>query len=198
LNKSKRFIARWRADKLVFGLYLRDLSGRPKVLCALRWPSALSHQHPNNPRNADLQALLPCCAISTEEIRHCTISAEFALCRKIFNHSGFLSYLDAFPDMAVRAREISVLLMNDYSDHVSDDVIHILTEARMRVITFAQHTTQVLEVLDLTLFGVPKRCPRHEMPFDDDNVTVDVIMKVYHDFTQTMARSNVWRVFRAL
>jgi hypothetical protein len=81
--------------------------------------------------------------------------------------------------------------------HVSDGVIRILTEARVRVITFAPHTAQVFQVLDLTFFGVLKRCPRYELPFDDDNATVKVMIQVYHDFTQTMVSSNVWRAFRA-
>jgi hypothetical protein len=84
------------------------------------------------------------------------------------------------------------------SADVTDDVVRIRTEARVRVITFAPHTTQVFQVLDLTLFGVLKRCPRYELPFDENNATVKVITKVYHDFTQTMARPNVWGTFRAL
>jgi hypothetical protein len=37
----------------------------------------------------------------------------------------------------------------------------------------------------------------HELPFDNDNATVKVIMTVYHDFTPTTVPSNVWRAFRA-
>jgi hypothetical protein len=88
--------------------------------------------------------------------------------------------------------------MDDWSAHASDDVIQILTEARVRVITFAPHTTQVFQVLDLTLFGVLRQCPRYELPFDENNATVKVITKVYHDFRQTMARPNVWGTFCAL
>jgi hypothetical protein len=103
-----------------------------------------------------------------------------------------LPYIDIFYGRAVLTQEIAVLLMVHCSDDVSDDVIRILTEARVRVITFEPHTTQVFQVLDLTLFGVLKRCPRDELPFDENNATVKVITKVYHDFTQTMARPNVW------
>jgi hypothetical protein len=88
--------------------------------------------------------------------------------------------------------------MDDCSADVSDDVMRILTEARVRVITFAPHTTQVFQVLDLTLVDVPKRCLRYELPFDEKNGTVKVITKVCHDFTQTIVPSNVWGAFRAL
>jgi hypothetical protein len=53
------------------------------------------------------------------------------------------------------AQEITVLLIDDCSAHVSDDVTRIRTEARVRGITFAPHTTQVFHVFVLTLFGVP-------------------------------------------
>jgi hypothetical protein len=103
----------------------------------------------------------------------------------------FLPYTDISHGLAVLAQEIAVLLMNDCSAHVSDDVIHILTEARVHVKTVGPHTTQVFHVLELTIFYVPKRRPRYELPFDNGNATVKVIMKVSHDFTQTVAHPNV-------
>jgi hypothetical protein len=109
-----------------------------------------------------------------------------------------LRYIDTFRDRAVLAEEIAVLLMTHCSTHVSDDVIRILTEGRVPIIIFAPDTTQVFQVLDFTIFGVLKRCPRYELPFDGNNATVKVIPNVYHDFTQTMARANVWGAFRAL
>jgi hypothetical protein len=110
----------------------------------------------------------------------------------------FLQYIDVLPGRAVLAQEIAILLMDDCSGDLSDDVIRILTEASVRFITFAPHTTQVLQVLDLTLFGVLKRCPRYELPFDDNNATAKGITKVYHHFAHTMVRSNTLEAFRAL
>jgi hypothetical protein len=83
----------------------------------------------------------------------------------------FLPYLGTLRDLAVLAQEIAVLLMDGCSAHVSDDVISIPTEGRVRFITFAPHTTQVFQILDLTLFGIPKRCSRYELSFNDDNAT---------------------------
>jgi hypothetical protein len=82
-----------------------------------------------------------------------------------------LPYIDTFRGRAVLAQESAVLLMAHYSADVSDDVIHILTEARVRVITFPPPTTQVFQILDLTLFSVLERCPRYELPFDENNTT---------------------------
>jgi hypothetical protein len=53
-------------------------------------------------------------------------------------------------------------------------------------------------VLHLACFGLLKRYPGYELPFDGDNTTVKVMMKVSHDFAQTMVQSNVWGSFWAL
>jgi hypothetical protein len=109
-----------------------------------------------------------------------------------------LPYIDTLRGLAVLAQENAVLLMDDRVSDVSDDVIRILTDARLRVIIFAPHTTQVFQVLDLALFGVLKQCPRYDLSLDETKATVKVITKVSHDFTQTIARSNVWGTFRVL
>jgi hypothetical protein len=77
------------------------------------------------------------------------------------------------------------------SCHVTDDIIGLLTEARVPVITFALHSAQIFQILDLTLFGVLKRRPRYQLPFEDEKETVNFIMKVYHEFKQTIVESNI-------
>jgi hypothetical protein len=74
----------------------------------------------------------------------------------------------------------------------------LLTEARGNVITFARYTAQIFQVLDLTLFGVLKSCPRDELLFESHNPTVKFIIKVYHDFKHTKVPPNGWRAFHAL
>jgi hypothetical protein len=109
-----------------------------------------------------------------------------------------LPYIDTSPGRAVLTQEIAVCLMDNCSADVTDDVIHIPIEVRAYVIIFALHTTQVFQVLDLTFFAVLERCPRYELPFDENNATIKVIMKVYQDFTQTMIQPNKCGVFQAL
>jgi hypothetical protein len=94
--------------------------------------------------------------------------------------------------------EDAVSLLANCSAHVSDDVIRLLTEAKVRIITFPSHTTQIFQVLNLTLFGVLKKRPRYELPFEHDNATVKCMIKVYHDFRQTMVAPNRWMAFHAL
>jgi hypothetical protein len=77
-------------------------------------------------------------------------------------------------------------------------VIALLTQARLRVITFAPYTTQIFQVLDVTLFGVFKRRPRYGLPFEDAKATVKLITKACHDFKRTMLELNIWGAFQAL
>jgi hypothetical protein len=88
--------------------------------------------------------------------------------------------------------------MDGSSAHVRDDGIRILTEARVRVTTFAPERTHVFQILDLILFDVLKRRPRYELPVDDENATLRVIRKVDHDSRQIMIQPNIWGAFRAL
>jgi hypothetical protein len=66
----------------------------------------------------------------------------------------FLPYLVCVRGLGAFATEEAVLLMDNCSAHAPDDVIRLLTEARVRVITFAPHTTHIFQILDVTLFGV--------------------------------------------
>jgi hypothetical protein len=68
----------------------------------------------------------------------------------------------------------------------------------MPVITFIGHTTQIFQVLDVTLFGVLKRRLGYKLPFEDEKESVTFIMNVYHDFKQIMVESNIWEAFRAI
>jgi hypothetical protein len=108
-----------------------------------------------------------------------------------YSRTILLLYPDILPGLAILAQEITIFLMTHCSTHVSDDVIRILTEARVGVITFAPHTTQVFQLLDLTLSGALKQCPRYELPFDENDATVKVITQVHHDITHTIVPDNV-------
>jgi hypothetical protein len=84
------------------------------------------------------------------------------------------------------------------SYHVTDDIIGLLTEEQVRVITFAPHTTQIFQVLDVTVFAVLKRRLGCKLPFEDEKETIKFVMKVYHDFKEKMVESNTRRAFRAI
>jgi hypothetical protein len=68
----------------------------------------------------------------------------------------------------------------------------------MRVVTFAPHTTQIFQVLDVTLCGALKRRLGDKWPFEDEKRTVKFIMKVCQDFKQTMVEPNISRAFQSI
>jgi hypothetical protein len=92
----------------------------------------------------------------------------------------------------------AVLLMDNCSSHISDEIVAVLTEARVRIITFATHTTQIFQVLDLVLFGALKRHANSLKAFEEKQPTVAFLLKVYRDFKQTMIEVNIWKAFKAI
>jgi hypothetical protein len=50
----------------------------------------------------------------------------------------------------------AMLLMNDSSSHVLDEVVAVITNARVRFITFAPHTTHIFKMRDAVREGIKK------------------------------------------
>jgi hypothetical protein len=50
----------------------------------------------------------------------------------------------------------------------------------------------------VTLFGAFKQHTRYETPFGDEKATAKFMMKVSHDFKQTMVEPKIWGAFQAL
>jgi hypothetical protein len=69
-------------------------------------------------------------------------------------------------------------------------VIDLLSEARVRIVTFAPHATQIFQGLDLSLFEVLKRLGQYQLPFGDDAASARFIKKIYRDFRSTMTDIN--------
>jgi hypothetical protein len=110
----------------------------------------------------------------------------------------FLSNLAELWTLDAFTEENGVLLMDICPSHVTDHFIGLFTGARVRVITFARHTTQIFQVLDVTLFGVLKRRLAYELSFEDEKETVKFTMKVSRDFKQTMVEPNIWGAFQVI
>jgi hypothetical protein len=71
----------------------------------------------------------------------------------------FLPYFIRIRGLAGFAAEDAILLMENWSAHATDDVIRLLAETRVPVISVTSHPTHIFQVLDLTLFDVLKRSP---------------------------------------
>jgi hypothetical protein len=92
----------------------------------------------------------------------------------------------------------AVFLMDNCSLHMADEVVTLLTSLRVRIITFALHTTHIFQVLDVVLFGAMRK---HDMGLKDLDETLPAaafLIIVYHDFKQTMIEVNIWGSFTAI
>jgi hypothetical protein len=94
----------------------------------------------------------------------------------------FISYLNELRESEQMNACEAVLLMDNSSSHVSDDIIAILTNAHVRIIIFVPDTTHIFQMLDVVLFGaLKKRASGLEM-LNDESGTVAFIIKLYDDF----------------
>jgi hypothetical protein len=89
-----------------------------------------------------------------------------------------------------------VLLMDNCGSHIAQKGIDLLTRARCRVVTFTPHTTNIFQVLDLTLFGVLKRQRRYQIPCQTEHRIINFMLKVYRGFRSTTINTNIWGAFR--
>jgi hypothetical protein len=69
----------------------------------------------------------------------------------------FVSYVNKLQDSAELKACAAVLLLDNCSCHISDDVVAVFTRVRVRISTFAPQTTHILQVLDVVLFGALKK-----------------------------------------
>jgi hypothetical protein len=84
-------------------------------------------------------------------------------------------FLDCIRTVCTEA--IPVLLTDDCSSLIASDVIGLLSESRVCEITVTPPTTQLFQVLDVTLFGALKRNLRYQLPFGDEKATVNSLSK---------------------
>jgi hypothetical protein len=92
----------------------------------------------------------------------------------------------------------AVLLMDNCSLHVLDEVVAVLTNAQVRIITFATHTTHIFQMLDVVLFGALRKHANGLKIFDEEQSAAAFLLRVYRDFKQTMIEVNIRGAFAAV
>jgi hypothetical protein len=92
----------------------------------------------------------------------------------------------------------AILLMDNCSIHRRPDVLKMLREHDVKVITFPPHTTQVYQALDLSLFCVLKRKLQYKLPRGNGDRVVAFIQKAFHSLKHTFVPNNVRNVFKML
>jgi hypothetical protein len=74
---------------------------------------------------------------------------------------------------------------------MADDIIALLTSLRVRIITFTPHTTNIFQVLDVVLFGAMKKHDTGLKDLDETLPAAAFLLRVYHDFKQTVIEVNI-------
>jgi hypothetical protein len=69
----------------------------------------------------------------------------------------FITYLNKIRETEEFEACQAVLLMNNCSDYMPDDLIAILTREGVRVVIFATDMTQIFQILDMVPFGALKK-----------------------------------------
>jgi hypothetical protein len=110
----------------------------------------------------------------------------------------FLPHLAITRIMQNVRNEEAVLLMDNCSPDFAPVVIDLLSEARVRIVTFAPHTTQIFQALNLTLFGVVKRLGQYQLPLGDDAGSSRFIKKGDRDCSSTVTYINIWGAFQGI
>jgi 2-methylisocitrate lyase-like PEP mutase family enzyme len=95
----------------------------------------------------------------------------------------FLPNLNELRSLEEFADEDAVLLMDNSSSHVGEEVLSLLRDVRVRVISWTPHTTHIFQELDLCLFGVLKRRGQYLLPFDDHQTTTSFLLNIYWTFS---------------
>jgi hypothetical protein len=68
----------------------------------------------------------------------------------------------------------------------------------MKAVIFSPQTTQIFQTLDLSPFDVFKRKIQYQLPFANDNLTVNFIRNAFHALNQTFVPDNVRSAFKLL
>jgi hypothetical protein len=78
-----------------------------------------------------------------------------------------------------------------FISHLSDNVVAVLTRARLQIIIFTHHTTHIFQIPDVILFGALKKHANGLKMVDEGQPAAAFLLKVYHDFKQTLIEVNI-------
>jgi hypothetical protein len=92
----------------------------------------------------------------------------------------------------------AILFMDNCSIHTRREVLQMLREHDVKVMTLPPHTTQVFQALDLSLFGILKRKLRYKLLLGNDDRVVKFFPKAFHSLKQTFVPDNVRNAFKML
>jgi hypothetical protein len=110
----------------------------------------------------------------------------------------FLPYLNKLRESEEFASCGAVLLLDNCSPHVCNAFMAVLIRKRVRVITFALHTTHIFQMLNVVLFGALEKHATGLRRLDEDQPAAVFIIKVYQDFKQMTVEINISGAFSSI
>jgi hypothetical protein len=85
----------------------------------------------------------------------------------------------------------AVLLMDNCSAHLRDDIIEMLSLHRIKIITFPPHTSGIFQMLDRVLFGVFKTAMRGQIKDPQLHFMTDHARRMLRAFETAKCASNI-------
>jgi hypothetical protein len=81
--------------------------------------------------------------------------------------------------------------MNNCSAHVTPAIFRLLGENHIKIVTFAPHSTNVFQALDLSFFGVFKTKKKFQMDQDDNKTFAATIHELVRQFDSVATPKNI-------
>jgi hypothetical protein len=101
------------------------------------------------------------------------------------------SYVNELRELESFAEKEMILLMDSCPSHAKVEILSVLAKARIKPNSFALHTAQIFQMLDLSFFGDFKKQQQAILPIDFVLVVVTYVVKIMHHFVQTSGETNV-------
>jgi hypothetical protein len=76
--------------------------------------------------------------------------------------------------------------------------MNLFSSARLRVVTFEIHTTEIFQLLDLSLFGLFKREGKYHLHFGDLGTMINFGYSLYTKMAKILTSQNIWAAFQAI
>jgi transposase len=102
-----------------------------------------------------------------------------------------LPYIDGLRTNDEFADKEAVLLMDNCCIHVQAEMLQMLADHRVKVITLPPHTSHIFQ----SLFGNLKKKMNYNLPLDSDETTAGFIKRICQTMQQTVVEDNVQSSF---
>ena len=103
----------------------------------------------------------------------------------------FIPYVNNQRSIEGFSDEFAVLFMDNHSSHCDPEILKILADNRVIVITFPPHTSNLFQMLDLVIFGALKNVKKGLTSKKTLNDVAALAEKVFRAYEQVTTSTNV-------